>query len=55
MTGAKELIDDIELAERLSRGWEEVYYGEEWPSEQECADDAERYPVGESFRPDSQA
>lgn len=55
MSLTKRELDDVELAERLSRGWEEVYYGEEWPSEQECADDAERYPAGESFRPDSQA
>lgn len=55
MSLTRHTLDDDALAEQMQRGWDEVYYGADWPSEQECQDDAERYLTGEPVRPDSQA
>lgn len=51
----KRMIDDDANAERLNRGREEMYYGEEWPSEQECLDDEQRFYFSEPEQSGSQA
>lgn len=48
MSPTKRELDDIELTERLSRGWEEVYYGEEWPTDEEAQWDAYQQEIKES-------
>lgn len=55
MSLTKRILDDDAAAERLQRGWDEVYYGEDWPSDQECLDDEQRLYSSEPIGPDDQA